>query len=47
MKRIQTTLASLAAGDVSESMARMTLESIGLAPDRIEKLISETVEATP
>jgi len=46
MKRIQQTLGNLASGDVSESMARMTLESIGLAPDRIDKLLSEALETT-
>jgi capsid protein len=44
MKRIQQTLTQVASGEMTPSMARITLESIGLSAQRIEKLLAEVDE---
>ena len=41
MKRIQTILTQVQTGEMTPTMARVNLESIGLATERIDKLMAE------
>jgi hypothetical protein len=45
-KRISKTLAQYAAGEVNRTFAETTLESIGMAPDRIQRLLDDAEDGT-
>lgn len=45
-KRISKTLAQYASGEVNRTLAETTLESIGMAPDRIQRLLDDAEDGT-
>ena len=45
-KRIQKTLQQLASGEITETFARVTMQSIGMAPDRIDALLADAADGT-